>query len=117
MKSQQELSNLKKYLKPPSIIEISEFIRELGISDLQFERYYELPFRTIGKIKNAQQNLPAKFWHLIYEKIVPVYGLSESTLVLSPVQSKKNKTLKKATKTAESTKKVAINRLDHLSEK
>lgn len=116
MEDYQAQINKRKYLKAPSVIEITEFITELGISDLQFERYYELPFRTIGKIKNYQQNLPAKFWHLIYEKIVPIYGLSESRLVLSPVQPKKNKTLHKATKTDEYTKKVAINRLDHLSE-
>ena len=70
-----EHENVHKYLKAPSLAEIDAFIKELGISDLQFERYYEMPFRTINKIRTGQNDLARKYWHFIYEKIVPDYGL------------------------------------------
>lgn len=90
MKDKQAEANLKKYLKAPTVIEISNFIKELGITDVQFERYYKIGKRTIGRIRNNQQNLPPKYWHFIYEKIVPTYGLTEFDLVRTHVREKHN---------------------------
>ena len=70
-----EHENVHKYLKAPSLAEIDSFIKELGISDLQFERYYEMTPKTISRIKANHIQLPRRFWHFIYEKIVPTYSI------------------------------------------
>lgn len=71
-----ELHNLRKYLKAPTIEQVSSFIKELGVSDVQFERFYEMKIGTMKKLRSGYRNLPRKFWHFIYEKKVPTYGLS-----------------------------------------
>lgn len=74
--TQIEYDNVHKYLKAPSLVEIDAFINELGISDLQFERYYEMTPRTISRIRAQHIQLPRRFWHYVYEKIVPEYAVS-----------------------------------------
>jgi len=74
--TQIEYDNVHKYLKAPSLAEIDAFIKELDITDAQFERYYKMPDRTISKIRFENRPLPKRFWHFIYEKIVPQYSLS-----------------------------------------
>jgi hypothetical protein len=64
-----------KYLKAPSLTEIDAFIKELGISDLQFERYYRMASRTIDKVRRGYRPLPRKYWHYIYEKSLPEYAI------------------------------------------
>ena len=72
--TQIEYDNVHKYLKAPSITEIDAFIKELGISDYQFERYYRMAFRTMNKVRTGYRPLPRKYWHYIYEKKLPEYA-------------------------------------------
>lgn len=74
--TQIEYDNVHKYLKAPSITEIDNFIKDLGISALQFERYYRMSFRTIDKVRRGYRPLPRKFWHYIYERKLPEYALN-----------------------------------------
>lgn len=84
--------NRAKYLKAPSILEIDTFIKELQVSDAQFERFFGMPFNTMGVVRNGQRKLPAKYWHIVYEKIVPAYSkLHEETIAKKP-SGTKNKT-------------------------
>ena len=74
--TQIEYDNVHKYLKAPSLAEIDAFIKDLDITDAQFERYYEMVPQTIKNIRNGYRPLPRKFWHFVYEKIVPSYGVT-----------------------------------------
>lgn len=68
--------NKSKYLKAPTFAQIREFMDELGISTLtRFERFYGIPHSTLRMISYGGRELPAKFWHIIYEKIKPAYGV------------------------------------------
>lgn len=66
--------NKMKYMKPPPLEVIEEFISELNITEKQFERFYSIPFATISKIRAGERSLPARFWRIVYEKIKPAYG-------------------------------------------
>lgn len=76
VREQRELAdaNRRKYLKAPTISEIENFIKELKINAAQFERFFGIPDNTIPQIKNGYKRLPARFWHIIYEKIIPAYS-------------------------------------------
>lgn len=67
-------ANRAKYLKAPSLKEIDSFIKELNVSDNQFERFFGMAYNTIGPIRANRGKLPAKFWHIVYEKIIPSYS-------------------------------------------
>lgn len=69
--------NKRKYLHPPTSEQIISFIDELGVTMAAFERFYGIRKDTIRKIKHGDQGrvLPAKHWHIIYEKIKPTYGI------------------------------------------
>lgn len=74
----EDLSNIEireKYLKAPSFDEIFSFIDELGVNYSQFERFYSIPHSVIRSIKCGTRQLPVKFWPVIYERIVPQYGI------------------------------------------
>lgn len=86
--TQIESDNVHKYLKAPSLTEIDAFIKELGITDAQFERYYEMPFRIMGKVRNGSKPFPKKYWHYVYEKIVPQYAIPYTKKLNSKVHSK-----------------------------
>ena len=98
MKDKVAEANSKKYLKAPSIEEISAFIDELGVTDLQFERFYEIPYRTMGKVRNGQVNFPTRYWHFVYEKVIPTYGLSVQGNVQNSPITKSNGKRKPITK-------------------
>lgn len=68
-------ANRIKYLKPPPIELIEEFIKELGVSDRQFERFYSIPFSTVHKVRAGERDLPAAYWEIVYKKILPTYGI------------------------------------------
>lgn len=78
-----ELRNVKKYLKAPTAEQVIEFVEEVGVSDMQFERFYEMAPFTIKKIRCGYRTLPKKYWHFIYEKKVPVYGIGVSKPIIS----------------------------------
>jgi hypothetical protein len=67
--------NRKKYLKAPPIESINAIIKDLGISVAQYERFIGIKAKTILQVRVGERNLPAKFWHYIYEKIIPTYGM------------------------------------------
>ena len=67
--------NLSKYLKPPDWKQIEEFIIELETNMYKFEKFYGIPFNTLTQVKAGTKRLPPKFWHFIYEKIKPNYGV------------------------------------------
>ena len=65
----------EKYLKAPSVSEIREYIYDdLGINCAQFERFFDIPETTVKHVLQGRQNLPVKYWPLIYERKVPTYG-------------------------------------------
>jgi len=66
--------NKKKYLFPPSWEKIEEFINELGVTYHHFERFYGLSYHTLTQVKAGTRDLPSRYWHFIFEKIVPTYG-------------------------------------------
>lgn len=68
--------NRAKYLYAPTFEQIEEFRKMLKLSRPVFERFYGIPLETIKQVKKGKMNLPAKYWHIIYEKISPqVYSI------------------------------------------
>lgn len=67
--------NRRIYLKAPTYEQVTEFINELGISGAQFERFYGVAAGTLRQVAVGNTTLPAKHWHIIYEKIKPAYGV------------------------------------------
>jgi hypothetical protein len=65
----------KKYLKPPTPEEMIDFINEVGVGKTQFERFYNIPERTLVQAINGKRNLPVKFWPIFYERKIPAYGI------------------------------------------
>ena len=73
-KSELYYNNLSKYLKQPEWWQVEEFIKELGITMAQFERFYGLPYNTLVQVKSGHKRLSPEYWHFIYERIKPAYG-------------------------------------------
>lgn len=71
--NQAEL-NRKIYGKAPTIQEIESFLTEAGFNYAQYERLVGMREGTIVDAKIDYRPLPAKFWHLIYSRIIPAYG-------------------------------------------
>lgn len=67
-------ANREKYLKAPTIEEIEAFMAKLGVTAPQFEMFYGIKPDTIRQIRVGERNLPCKWWHFIFEEIVPKYG-------------------------------------------
>ena len=67
--------NERKYLKQPTWEQISDFIKEQGVSMYAFERFYGIPYNTLTQVKAGTKNLATRFWHFIYERIKPAYGV------------------------------------------
>lgn len=66
--------NRKTYLKAPEVQQTLDFISELGVTMAQFERFYGIAVGTLRQVKCGNAELPAKHWHIVYEKIKPMYG-------------------------------------------
>lgn len=62
-------------MKAPTFEQIDNFIKELRVTGAQFERFYNIPKGLIKHIKYGSQKLPVQFWPIIYERLVPVYGV------------------------------------------
>lgn len=71
-----EKHNRKNYLKPPTPQQIEEFVKECGVSNLAFESFFGIPAGTIAVVKTGYMNMPVKYWHYFYEKIIPNYGVN-----------------------------------------
>lgn len=68
--------NRAKYLYAPTFEQIEEFRKLLKLSRPVFERFYGIPLGTIKDVKKGKIKLPAKYWHIIYEKIKPqIYSI------------------------------------------
>lgn len=85
--------NKKKYLASPTHKQVIEFVKEFGVSCAQFERFWGWPEGVIKKI--PFKGLPAKYWHVIYEKIKPAYGIGYASkhmaksVIKKPTKQKK----------------------------
>lgn len=77
MQRNKELGDLnrRKYAKPPSWEQIDAFIKELGMNMYHFEKFYGIPFNNLVQVKSGKRNLGAAYWHIIYERIKPAYGV------------------------------------------
>jgi hypothetical protein len=70
----EDIEIKKKYLKSPTIQEIQSFIKEVGVSVIQFERFYNMPKRTLFLTLGGHRALPVKYWPIFYDRIIPAYG-------------------------------------------
>jgi hypothetical protein len=70
------LENKELYLRAPTWEEIESFVKECKVTIPQFERYFSIPPKTLYEIRYGSRNLPAAYWHVIYEKKIPTYGTS-----------------------------------------
>lgn len=61
-----EERNRKIYAKPPSQEQVDAYIKKLGVSELHFERFFELPTGTIKVMRARRLNMPLKYWHIFY---------------------------------------------------
>lgn len=66
--------NTAKYSCAPTWKQIESFMKEMGMRMYRFERFFGIPFNCLTKVKKGDQALPAKFWHIIYEKRKPKFG-------------------------------------------
>lgn len=64
----------EKYLKAPTLQEIRSFIDEVGVTVIQFERFYNMPKRTLFLTLGGHRALPVKYWPIFYDRIIPAYG-------------------------------------------
>lgn len=86
-----ELEIKTKYLKAPTNEEIREFIKEVGVGVIQFERFYNIPKRTLILVLGGHRGLPVKYWPIFYERKVPAYGLNWVKSKKKEVKSKKKR--------------------------
>lgn len=67
--------NKRKWLHPPDAEMIDAFIKSLKVSAPRFEAFYGIPKGTLRLVRCGARDLPAKFWHIIYERVEPKYGV------------------------------------------
>lgn len=70
-----DLINKSKYAQPPSWEQIDTFLKEMNMGMYHFEKFYGIPYNTLTQIKSGAKRLPPAYWHFIYEKIKPAYGM------------------------------------------
>jgi len=75
----QAQENRAKYLKAPTVAQIKEFIAELGVTTAQFERFYGIPYGTLADVYSGKRDISSKFWHIIFLKKKPTYGVGFNT--------------------------------------
>lgn len=95
MKTQEQI-NKETYLHPPTVEQIEAFVKKCKVSYYRFESFFGIPKGTIKVVRAGQTPFPAKYWHIIYEEIIPTYG----TGVKNPEKIRfKQKTVKTLVKT------------------
>lgn len=105
--------NRAKYLYAPTFEQIEEFRKLLKLSRPVFERFYGIPLETIKQIKSEKRNLPAKFWHIIYEKIEPkIYSIRFMPKSRLPTKGTKKRNIQ----TSQNTSNTIINALEKLKQ-
>lgn len=87
----RKIANKRTYLKAPEKEMIQKHIDELGVSVSQYERFFGIPIGTVPQILLGLRELPAKFWHIVYEKIKPAYGVGYFNPNEIPSKKKKSK--------------------------
>ncbi len=63
--------NLKKFAKPPTAEQIDNFLKEIDIKQYRYERIVGMRRGTFHDAKIGYRSLPIKYWHLVYNKIIP----------------------------------------------
>lgn len=56
-----------KYLSAPTIEQIESVVKAVGVSEAQFERYYNLYDGAITHVRIGFRQLPAHYWHIFFE--------------------------------------------------
>ena len=74
--NEQEQKNLVKYLKPPTVEQILSFIKSLGVTMSQFERFYGIPHDHLTKIKNGRSDLISKYSDIKFQDDAPPQSIS-----------------------------------------
>lgn len=92
--TETEMEIRRKYLKAPTAQEVKDFLKELDVSYPQFETFYDIPKSLISQVVIGVKPLPVKYWPIIYERIVPTYGVKYTK---RQKKIKKNKSTKIAT--------------------
>lgn len=84
--------NKFKFLKAPTIEQIEEVVKKAGVSEAQFERFYNIFDGAIRQHRHGHRTIPARYWHLFLEdtNMVPnSVSKSVSTLKSSKPKQKK----------------------------
>lgn len=66
--------NKAKYANAPTWDEIKDFIDETGMTMAHFEKFHGLKPLHLAKVKMGERKLVTKSWHIIFERIKPVFG-------------------------------------------
>ncbi len=74
-----EKDNRRRYLQAPNIEQIDEFVSMCKVSYYRFEEFFGLPKGTIKVVKTGYMEMPLKYWHIFYEKVIPTYGVGVSS--------------------------------------
>lgn len=86
--------NLRKFAIPPTPEEINAFFEEIKIKPHRYEKIIGMRRGTFYDARVEYRALPIKYWHLVYNKIIP---------------SPKNNTLKKPSRQSTRKHKVVYN--------
>ena len=78
--------NAKRWLKPPTIEQIDAVVKKSGVSELQFERFYNIYPGCIKKVRFGGYRVPVQYWHIFLEgkesmvpKSVPIFNPQTAT--------------------------------------
>jgi hypothetical protein len=67
----QSQINRTKYTTPPTWDEITAYMKKFRLKRMaQIERLFGLPAATMCKVKRGDRELPAAYWHYIFEGLV-----------------------------------------------
>ena len=66
--------NKAKYANAPTWDEIKDFLDEIGMTMAHFEKFHGLTELHLAHVKMGQRKLVTKCWHIIFERIKPMYG-------------------------------------------
>lgn len=91
--------NRAKYLHAPPYKMIEKYVKGyLKLKSMkQFEKFFGIPSGTLILVNMGLRELPAKFWHIVYEKLRPNYGVgffNPETFQLEYTTPKKKKEVK-----------------------
>ena len=68
--------------------DIDSFVNFCRVSEYQFERFFRIPRHTIKTVRRGIRSMPAKYWHIFYERKIPTYGHENEPAVRNMVINK-----------------------------